>query len=418
MLKTGILTIGDEILIGQIENTNARHIAELVTSCGCKVVNMLTVGDTEEAIINALQCMSAKCRLVIITGGLGPTHDDITKRILCEYTHDTIVTNEEWLRHLEEKFKSRGIPMNDLNRTQAEVPGRAKVLFNRLGTAPGMLIDYRGTTMISLPGVPQEMLAIMRDAALEEILNLAKKTGGETILYRNIRTAGIAESVLAEMLQEVNPDFLGRSSLAYLPNFAGVKLRIGAYGESHQDSLSEMERISSKIMPIIEKYVISLDEKPFAETLGVLLKNQKKTLSVAESCTGGMLGAEITSIPGASEYFKGGIISYSNEIKINNLSIPANTIDTFGAVSGETAEAMALSALRKFNSDYALSITGIAGPDGGTIEKPLGTVWFGLADSSGAVSFTVNCGTQRAAVRERAVQTAMVALIKRLRGQD
>lgn len=415
MLKTSILAIGDEILIGQIVNTNSQRIAEMVTAVGCKVVKISTIGDERTNIIKELDDLLNISDLLIITGGLGPTHDDITKQVLCDYVGDTLVEDAEWLQKLIKQFEHRNIPLVPRNREQALIPSRSKLLFNRIGTAPGMLIEYKGKHIISTPGVPQETMAIMNEVALPIISEFAKSSKSETVIYKNYRTSGVPESVLADMLAEVDLKFLDKSSMAYLPNFAGVKLRIGAYGSTHAEAEKEMERISSKVIQLVGKHIICESEESFASVLGKLLKSSNKTLAVAESCTGGLLGGEITSVAGSSAFFLGGMLTYSNAIKIHNLGVKPGTINKFGAVSRECAEEMAAQVREKFRADYGISITGIAGPDGGTDEKPVGTVWIGIADRNGVTAEMKNCGNAREMVRDRTVQTAIVMLINKLR---
>lgn len=415
MLKTSILAIGDEILIGQIVNTNSQRIAEIVTAVGCKVVKISTIGDEHTNIIKELDDLLNISDLLIITGGLGPTHDDITKQVLCDYVGDTLVESAEWLQKLIKQFEHRNIPLVPCNREQALIPSRSQLLFNRIGTAPGMLIEHKGKHIISTPGVPQETIAIMNEVALPIISEFAKNSKSEAVIYKNFRTSGVPESVLADMLAEVDLKFLDKSSMAYLPNFAGVKLRIGAYGSTYAEAEKEMERISSKVIQLVGKHIICEGEESFASVLGKLLKSSNKTLAVAESCTGGLLGGEITSVAGSSAFFLGGMLTYSNEIKIHNLGVKPETINKFGAVSRECAEEMAARVREKFRADYGISITGIAGPDGGTDEKPVGTVWIGIADSNGVTAEMKNCGNAREMVRDRTIQTAIVMLINKLR---
>lgn len=417
MLKTALMSIGDEILIGQILNSNSKWIADKLTPIGCSVVKISTIGDGADQIISELDSLLAISDLLIITGGLGPTHDDITKQVLCEYFGDVLQVNDQWMLKLEEQFKQRGWALSDRNKEQALMPSRSKLLYNRIGTAPGMLFEHDGKFIISMPGVPQEMECIMNESALPIIQEIVKQSSSEVTLYRNIQTHGIGESTLADDL-EITEEFLGNSSLAFLPSFRGVKLRIGAFGQNYDLAVAEMQRISEHIISRCEQYIISLDETPYPELLGNLLKTQGKTIAVAESCTGGLLGAALTSISGSSQYFIGGMLTYSNESKVNNLGVSADIIEKFGAVSEQCANAMSSQVRKIFKTDYGVSITGIAGPDGGTPEKPVGTIWMSIADENGAEAFVQNFGGAREMSRDRAVQTALVRLIKKLKKKD
>lgn len=414
MIRTTLLSIGDEILIGQILNSNSQWIADKITPLGCSVLKISTIGDGAEQIISELDDLLEISDLVIMTGGLGPTHDDITKQVLCEYFQDELVINSAWLQKLEDQFKHRGWTLSGRNSEQALMPSRSELLYNRIGTAPGMLFRHKGKYVMSMPGVPQEMKCIMEDAALPFIADIAKHSSGEVRLYRNIQTHGIPESTLADSL-EIDEAFLGESTLAFLPSFRGVKLRIGAYGEDFDKAELEMKRLSEHIISRSEKFIVSYDETPYPEILGELLKQKSCTISVAESCTGGLLGAALTSISGSSEYFMGGMLTYSNESKINNLGVDAEIINQYGAVSCECAKAMSRRVRELFNTDYGISITGIAGPGGGTSDKPVGTVWISIANANTQEAVKMNFGNAREMTRERAVQTALVLMIKELK---
>ncbi len=417
MLKTALMSIGDEILIGQILNSNSKWIADKLTPIGCSVVKISTIGDGVDQIISELDSLLEISDLLIITGGLGPTHDDITKQVLCDYLGDELQINDQWMLKLEEQFKNRGWALSDRNKEQALMPSRSKLLYNRIGTAPGMLFEHNGKHIISMPGVPQEMECIMNESALPIIQDIVKNSSSEVTLYKNIQTHGIGESTLADNL-ELSEEFLANSSLAFLPSFRGVKLRIGAFGQNYDSAVAEMQRISEYIIARCEPYIISLDETPYPELLGNLLKAKGKTISVAESCTGGLLGAALTSIAGSSQYFIGGMLTYSNESKINNLGVQSDIIENFGAVSEQCANAMSSRVRKLFNTDYGISITGIAGPDGGSSEKPVGTIWMSISDENGEEAYVQNFGNAREMSRDRAVQTALVRLIKKIKNQN
>lgn len=414
MLKTSILSIGDEILIGQILNSNSKWLAERITNLGTQVIKISTVGDSRSEILNELDNLLNISDILIITGGLGPTHDDITKDVLCEYFNDALAENIQWTEKLKEQFKDRGEAFLIRNKPQAFIPSKSNLLWNQIGTAPGMLFLHNDKLIISLPGVPQEMMGIMVDNGFANIKKFLEGKYTDTVIYKNIQTNNIPESTLADLI-DVTPEILGKSTLAFLPSYRGVKLRIGAYGLNSGKAQEELDRLSNYIVPRIEKYIIGYDEKPYAEIIAELLTASGETLSVAESCTGGMLGSAITAIPGSSKYFQGGIIAYSNEIKINILGADKSIIDKYGAVSRETAVEMSRNAVIKFDTDYAVSVTGIAGPDGGTYDKPVGTVWISISDATGDYPKLLNMKGTREMIRERTTQSAMVELIKFLK---
>ncbi len=415
MLKTSILSIGNEILIGQILNTNSKWIAEKTTALGCSIKKISSIGDSKDEIVSELDSLLQISDLLIITGGLGPTHDDITKQVLCEYFGDALVEDPTWLKKIETQLANRGIKLSERNREQALVPKKAKVLYNEIGTAPGMLFSYQNKTIISLPGVPQEVYCIMNDEVLSIIQNLVQSNSKDVILYKNIQTYGIAESNLADLL-EIDMNFLGKSNLAFLPSFSGVKLRIGAFGKNQVEAQTELERIQTHIFSRAKEFIVSENEKSYSEILGALLKENNQTLAVAESCTAGMLGAELTKISGASNYFMGGMLTYSNEVKIKNLGVSNEIIKKYGVVSIECAEEMSKCAREKFQTDFGIAITGIAGPNGGTPEKPVGTVCFAVADKqNNIITERKILGNSRDIIRERSVQNAIMMLINLLR---
>ena len=414
MIKTTLLSIGDEILIGQILNSNAQWIADKITPIGCSVLKISTIGDGAEQITSELDSLLEISDLVIITGGLGPTHDDITKQVLCDYFDDVLELNPIWQNKLEAQFRHRGWALSGRNIDQALMPSRSELLYNRIGTAPGMLFRHNGKHIISMPGVPQEMKCIMLESALPVITEISRTSSGGTMLYRNIQTHGIPESTLADSLN-INQEFLGHSTLAFLPSFRGVKLRIGAYGDDYHHAEAEMARLSEHIITKSDRYIISYDETPYPKILGDLLIHKSQTISVAESCTSGLLGAALTSIAGSSQFFTGGMLTYSNESKIDILGVNPEIIETYGAVSEECANAMSRQIRKLFKTDYGISITGIAGPDGGTQDKPVGTVWISISDSQSEKAEKFNFGEAREMTRERAVQTALVRMINSIK---
>lgn len=413
MLKISILTIGDEICIGQIVNTNAAWIASKCTLLGADTIIHSTIGDDKESVKTELSRIIPQSDIILVTGGLGPTHDDMTKDILTEFFDDKLVLEERQLSKLKEFFAQRGRELSERNAAQAMLPSKCKALDNNIGTAPGMMFEFEGKALVSMPGVPQEMIYLMDNHVLPYIKNKIISENHATAKYMIINTSGIPEAYLADLIGNTD-EFLNECTLAFLPGYGGVKLRIGAFG-SKQETENEIERISKIIHDRAGKYIISYGEKTISETATEILLQNNLTISVAESCTAGKLGASLTDKPGSSQYFIGGVMTYSNESKIRLLNVSADTLDTYGAVSEQTAKEMALSVKRLLDTDISLSITGIAGPGGGTTEKPVGTVFIGLADKNGVFADKVNTGADRLMNRERAVTAALVFLINHLK---
>lgn len=415
MLKASLLSIGDEILIGQIVNSNSTFLAKELTKLGYSVINISAIGDSKEEIVNELDRLFAVSDLIISTGGLGPTHDDITKDVICEYFNDELVYLPEWENKIREQFRVRGIELSDRNKGQAYIPSKSKFLYNRIGTAPGMLLENNGKYLISLPGVPNEMKCIILESALEFLRDLVAKSDSDCVIYKNILTNGIPESTLADLL-DIDNQYLGKSSLAFLPSYQGVKLRIGAYGGNSSDAQTELSRIYNHIIERANEFIISEDEISLDEVVAKLLTDRKLTVSTAESCTGGMLAASLTSLSGSSVYMMGGVVSYSNEVKENIVNVSKDTMIAHGAVSKQTAIELAQNCRKMFNTDYALSVTGIAGPTGGSEEKPVGTVWIGISDKNHTDAFLYRFGNNdRTMNRERAVSSALALLIRTIK---
>lgn len=410
------MTIGDELLIGQVVDTNASWIAEQVTALGANVTMHSTVPDDRDYIMSELSRLERISDLVILTGGLGPTHDDITKDVLGEYFEDKLVLNKEALEHIEEMFRLRGREVTERNRAQAFLPSTCKYLQNKVGTAPGMFFDQGSKYIVSLPGVPQEMKFIVENSLLPIVKQLVLKKDKGVKLYRTIKTAGIFESSLADLIGEPGK-FIGDGSLAFLPSGSGVRLRVGVIGKNFEEAGKKLDAVVEYVTERVQKYVVGFDNESLATHIGKTLLKAGKTVAVAESCTAGLLGGALTEISGSSKYFLGGYITYSNESKIELLGVSKETIDVFGAVSSECSIEMAEKIRRKFNSDFGISITGIAGPDGGSPSKPVGTVWIGVADNENTVSHKFIFGNDRQLNRERAVAQALNLLLEKLTGQ-
>jgi nicotinamide-nucleotide amidase len=413
-MKISLINIGDEILIGQILNTNAQWLSEKISSTGAELFHHSAIADSRDAIYNELDYLLPKSDVIIMTGGLGPTVDDITKKVLAEYFNSELVVNEQVLEYLKTFFESRNRPFTESNQRQALLPKDCHVIQNNAGTAPGMLFEKEGKYVFSLPGVPKEMKAITEDFILgfiKEKINLNKSS---VMIYKTLKTFGIVESSLADMLGDLS--FLNNSTLAFLPSASkGVRLRISVKADNPKDGNLEIERIRKILYERAGEFIYGEDDDEVINAIGRLLKQKGETVSVAESCTGGMLGAAFTEISGSSEYFKGGIIAYDNEIKISELKVSKKTLDEFGAVSSECAKEMANNVRMKMKTDYALSITGIAGPGGGTPDKPVGTVWLGFATNNFTTAIKYNFGKNRNFNRERAMSSALSILYKHLK---
>lgn len=413
MYKISILSIGDELCIGQTINTNASWISQKLISTGAFLLTHSTIRDDEETIISEIDRLSKISDLILVTGGLGPTHDDITKKVICKYFNDELEINEEVLQKLKDWFERRGRDFYDRHKLQAMLPKKAVILPNEVGTAQGMLFEESDFSLVAMPGVPREMKFIVMDSVVNYVKDKIEKNKNPVQIYRTIKTAGIPESNLAELIGDL--DFLGSVSLAYLPSYKGVRLRIGLSGENRGDVESDLLEAEKIIVSRVGKYISSFGEEDLAETVGKLLEKKGLTLAVAESCTGGLLGANITEIPGSSKYFLGGVISYANSAKINQLNVLEEVLNSFGAVSEETAIQMAKSVREKFGSSFGISITGIAGPGGGSDQKPVGTVWIGLSDKYDSFAKKYVFSKDRQINRELSVGYALTLLFNRIR---
>jgi nicotinamide-nucleotide amidase len=430
MLTISVLTIGDELCIGQVVNTNAAWIASRCTQIGCSVHSHSTIGDSRSIMFSELQRLCELSDIVIITGGLGPTHDDITKFVVAEFAGMNIIEDEATIAHLQEMFTKRGREFTDRNRGQALKPDGARILTNTRGTAPGLALELqiksksdsdlqntRDVRVYCLPGVPTEMKGLMEDYVFREIEELMRSRGDSITRYKTLMTAGVPESTLADMIGD-HTEFMPLASLAFLPNFFGVRLRIGVQADSLDSAKTILEEYKNEMYKKIGKYIYAEDNETLSYAVHKELIAQHKTIAIAESCTGGMLGTQLTENGGSSEYFLGGIESYSNESKIRDVGIDASIIEQYGAVSEQTVSALASGVRAKFGTDYGIAISGIAGPGGGSPEKPIGTVWIGIADSTGVRAFKNNFGNDRTMIRERATSSALWLLLRYLRRQD
>lgn len=413
-MKAEIITIGDEILIGQIVDTNAAYIAQRLNSAGFVVSERSSVGDRAEQIVRAIEQSMQRSDVVITTGGLGPTKDDITKTTLAKMFGGGMRTDERVEEHVRTMLAARNIEFNELNRSQAVVPESCEVLFNAHGTAPGMWFERDGKVVISLPGVPFEMRHLMEDEVLPR---LKARFALRQIVHRTMITAGIAESMLAARIAEWEdalPEYL---HLAYLPSPNIVRLRLSAYevdGEAVEREIEERFRILEEL---IADHVVGYEGATVQEQVHKLLVESGKTLAVAESCTGGSIAAKFTAMAGASAYFLCGVTAYANEAKRDVLGVDASLIEQYGAVSEQVARAMAEGVRQISGADFAVATTGIAGPTGGSAEKPVGTVWFAVSSERGTVAMMRNSGSDRGQIIDRATAYAIEFLRDYIRGR-
>ena len=410
-MKSTIITIGDEILIGQILDTNSRYISQALNRLGVVVAERTSIGDNAEQIVSTLDRALAATDIVIITGGLGPTKDDITKHTLARYFDSELVYNEQVGDFVRTLLERRGIAFNDLNRGQAMVPACCTVLHNAHGTAPGMWFERDGKVVISLPGVPFEMVHLIDDTVVPM---LRERFDLKAIVHRTMITSGIPESILAERIaawEDALPEVL---HLAYLPAPNVVRLRLSAY-EVDGQSVSEMiDEQFERLAAIIPEAVVGFEDASVEQLVHNALIAKGKKLSVAESCTGGNIASKFTAMAGASEYFQAGVVSYSNDAKVDILGVNAADIARYGAVSEQVAIQMAEGVKRVGKSDYGISTTGIAGPGGGSAEKPVGTVWIGISTPKRTFAVLKNCGTDRGQIIQRATAYAIKMLYEEL----
>ena len=405
-----IITIGDEILYGQITDTNSQWISAELDKLGIKTRQKSSVSDKADEIIRILSEASNRSDIIIITGGLGPTNDDITKKTLCRFFNTELIWNEEVLHDVTEFFTKRGREISDINKQQALVPANCDVLKNTRGTAPGMWIDTNNKVYISLPGVPYEMKGILSDYGFEK-LKWRFKT--PIIAHRIIKTVGIGESALAEIIADWEAKLPAHIGLAYLPSAGEVKLRLTGSGDNEEFLKQEIQEQINIVLPLIHKYVYGYDEDRLETAVGRILKEQNKTLSTAESCTGGYLAHLITSVPGSSSYYKGSIIAYSNDIKTSLLDVPSGILTQYGAVSEETVKIMAREVRIKLGTTIGVAASGICGPDGGTEEKPVGTIWIAYADENQVITRKL----QLANIRENNIRMTALAILNMIRHQ-
>jgi nicotinamide-nucleotide amidase len=379
MTKISIITIGDELLIGQVIDTNSAWMSQELNKAGLWVNRRLAIGDNRKDILKALEDESVASDIILITGGLGPTADDITKPVLCEYFNTTLVINEAALENVKNIFsKILNRPLIERNLKQAEVPATCRVIQNKRGTAPGMLFEHEGKMYVSLPGVPHEMKGMMTD---EVIPLLRNRFATNYISHRTLLTAGIGESSLADHIRAFEEALPGEIKLAYLPNYGMVRLRMTASAGNAGNLESRLDFLFSDLKARVSEWMVADQDITIQEVIGKILSSRKQTLSTAESCTGGYVAQLITSIPGSSQYFRGSVIAYDNSVKKKMLGVEPSILSKYGAVSEETVRAMVSGALHSLETDFAIATSGIMGPGGGTAEKPVGTIWIAAGNA-------------------------------------
>lgn len=409
-MKAELITIGDEILIGQIINTNAVFLAKELNKIGIEIAQITSISDQKEHIIEALDASTKRAEVVILTGGLGPTKDDLTKHTLCEYFNDTLIENEEILGHIEEIFKKYvNTPINNQNRQQALLPSKASIFKNDHGTASGMWFEKKGQVIISLPGVPFEMKSLMNQSVIPQ---LQKHFTRPFILHKTIMTYGLGESAIAERIEVWENNLPQTIKLAYLPNLGRVRIRLSSVGSDEELLKNTIDSEIEKLLPLINDIFVGFED---LTSLEIQIKEgfvkQQKTLALAESCTGGEIASRLTQVAGASEYFKGCAVAYHTQSKTDLLGVSAALINKYSVVSKEVASAMAENARKKFNATVGLSTTGNAGPSKGDSDAEIGTVWIAIATQDKIVTEKFLFGIHRERVIGKSVNKALELLM-------
>lgn len=411
MTEVEIINIGDELLIGQVVNTNAADMAKMLNKAGFDVLETSVIGDEEAIILNSVQSAMQRADVVLITGGLGPTKDDITKKVLAEEFDSALVMNEQVRIHVERYFTSRGLPFTPTNAEQALVPDKCRVVFNSVGTAPGMCFEKNGKLIFSMPGVPFEMRMMM-----PEVIEIMKQHfKSEALEYKTLLVSGISESFLSDKLETFEANLPDGISLAYLPKGGTIRLRLTAKGSDRDKVIDMLNEQTGLLLASVKEYFMGFECDNLAETLGERLLQNGKTVATAESCTGGNIAHLITLIAGSSRYYKGSIVSYANEVKEEVLGVCAEDLQEHGAVSEEVVKQMAEGARRLLKTDYAIATSGIAGPLGGSEEKPVGTVWIAVAEERGCVAEKFFFNSTRDNFIERTSNQAILMLLHQMR---
>lgn len=399
-----VITIGDELLIGQVVDTNSAWIGSKLNENGIHLSKITSIGDSRRQIFEALDDAFASADAILVTGGLGPTKDDITKKTLAEYFGCGFKTDSETLERVTKLVKARGVELSDINRMQADVPEACEVIQNHEGTAPCMMFKKDGKLLFSMPGVPFEMKALMEKQVIPILVTAAGKAN---VLHKTIMTTGVPESALAKKIEAWEDALPKNMKLAYLPSLQGVRLRISATGDDKKKLYDDVEEQVDKLKAIIANDIFSFSDEPLQNVVGRMLASRNLTVSAAESCTGGTVASTIVSVPGASRYFKGGIVAYDDEVKKALLKVNPCFLFTDGAVSKKIVEQMAEGVRDALKTDFAIATSGIAGPDGGTDIKPVGTTWIAVASAHGTVSQVFGFGNNRERTMVRATAAAL-----------
>ena len=411
MIPAYIVAIGDELLYGQTLNSNSYHLSKMLTDAGFKVIKHLSIADERQVILDTLDEMAKVAKVVLITGGLGPTKDDITKKTFAEYFGVGMRRDEKVLKHIDDLFSSRGRMMTEMNKSQADVPANCKVIHNALGTAPGMWFEKEGCIFVSMPGVPHETLNMTEKEVIPHLLEYFKPP---FIVHKKVETIGVPESILAQTIEEWENNLPTHIRLAYLPHLGKVTLRLTSEGNDKEKIEKELDKQVKKVIPLIEKYVYGYDGELIEEVVANLLKEKNFKLSIAESCTGGYTARTFTQHDGSSAFFEGGVIAYSNDVKIKVLGVKLDTVIKHGAVSEQTALEMAEGVRKTLGTNIGISTTGIAGAGGGTPKKPVGTVWIAYSDEHETVAKTY----QLTKNRELNIQLTTNAVLNLLRKKN
>lgn len=411
MTEVEIINIGDELLIGQVVNTNAADMAKMLNKAGFDVRKTSVIGDEAEIIRSSLQSAMQRADVVLITGGLGPTKDDITKKVLAEEFDSSLGMNEQVRTHVERYFASKGLPFTPTNAEQALVPDKCRVVFNSVGTAPGMCFEKNGKLVFSMPGVPFEMRTMM-----PEVIEIMKQHfKSEAVEYKTLLVSGIGESFLSDKLEGFEANLPKGISLAYLPKGGTIRLRLTAKGADRNKVTDMLDQQTELLLASVKDYFMGFECDNLAETLGERLSENGKTVATAESCTGGNIAHLITLVAGSSRYYKGSVVSYANEVKEKVLGVRAGDLQQYGAVSEEVVKQMAEGVKKLLKTDYAIATSGIAGPSGGSDEKPVGTVWIAVAGERGCVAEKFLFNTTRDNFIERTSNQAILMLLHQMR---
>lgn len=412
-MRAEIITIGDELLIGQVVDTNSAWIAERLNTIGIELYQITSVHDERDHIIAALDEAFGRADIVFTTGGLGPTNDDITKHVLCEYFHTRLIESVRVRAHIQALYEDRPDVLNRLTATQWLVPESAEILENRVGSAPLMIFHHGQQLLASMPGVPYEMKIAMEEQILPYIESrVESRESREQILHRTLQVTGIPESSLAILLEDFEHDKPSALHLAYLPKDGIIRLRLSSYGELTE---AEMNHWFEHLKRLVAAYLIADTDEPLEMLVGRILKAKGQTISTAESCTGGKLAALLNKHSGSSVFYKGSVVAYANEVKQNVLKVRCDDLETCGAVSEQVVTQMALGVKRLLNTDYAIATSGVAGPTGGTPEKPVGTVWIAIATSDKVYAECFHLGKLREQITDRACLKALVKLLELLK---